>query len=243
MIEVRNLGKSFGTFKAVDNISFDVKAGEIFGLLGPNGAGKTTTLRMLCTILKPDAGYVKVNQIDTVQEADKARAQLGVVADSNGLYDRLTATENTRYFARLYDLPEERITHQLETIFPKLGIDEFADKRAGQFSRGMKQKVSIASALMHDPPILIFDEPTNGLDVMAARQVRQFIKDCKRPDKCIIFSTHIMREVEELCDRVAIIHKGKIAAIGTFAELQKQSGSKDFEDIFVKLIEEDDRAL
>lgn len=128
-------------------------------------------------------------------------------------------------------------------LFPKLGIDEFVNKRAGQFSRGMKQKVSIASALMHDPPILIFDEPTNGLDVMAARQVRQFIKSCKRSDKCIIFSTHIMREVEELCDRVAIIHKGKVAAIGTFIELQKQSGSKDFEEIFVKLIEGDDRAL
>jgi sodium transport system ATP-binding protein len=186
---------------------------------------------------------VKVNNIDIVQEPDRARAQLGVVADSNGLYDRLTASENTRYFARLYDLTEARIAERMSEIFPKLGIDEFADKRAGQFSRGMKQKVSIASALMHDPPILIFDEPTNGLDVMAARQVRQFIKECRRPNKCIIFSTHIMREVEELCDRVAIMHKGKIAAIGTFSELQKQSGSKDFEDIFVKLIEGDDRAL
>jgi sodium transport system ATP-binding protein len=243
MIEVKNLKKSFGTFGAVNDISFDVKAGEIFGLLGPNGAGKTTTLRMLSTILKPDSGQIRVNGFDVVEEPGQARAQLGVVADSNGLYDRLSARENVRYFARLYDLSSDTIKVRMDEIFPKLGIDEFADKRAGQFSRGMKQKVSIASALLHDPPVLIFDEPTNGLDVMAARQVRKFIRDCKRPDKCIIFSTHIMREAEELCDRIAIIHQGRIAGIGTFGELQRQSGRHDLEEIFVTLVEGDDRAL
>ena len=243
MIDVKNLKKSFGNFKAVDDVTFEVKAGEIFGLLGPNGAGKTTTLRMLSTILKPDSGQIRVNGFEVSQEPDKVRTQLGVVADSNALYDRLSATENVRYFARLYDMTEDKIKRRMDELFPKLGIDEFANKRAGQFSRGMKQKVSIASALMHDPPILIFDEPTNGLDVMAARQVRQFIKECRRPDKCIIFSTHIMREVEELCDRIAIIDKGKVTAIGTFRELQEQSGRRDLEDIFVQLVEGDSRAL
>ena len=157
MIEVKNLKKSFGNFKAVDDVSFDVKAGEIFGLLGPNGAGKTTTLRLLSTVLKPDAGQIRVNGFDVSQEPDKVRSQLGVVADSNGLYDRLSATENVRYFARLYDMPAEKIKSRMDELFPKLGIDEFANKRAGQFSRGMKQKVAIASALTHDPPILIFD--------------------------------------------------------------------------------------
>ncbi len=243
MIEVKNLRKSFGNFLAVDDLSFDVKAREIFGLLGPNGAGKTTTLRMLATILKPDAGSITVNGCDALHEPARARAQLGVVAESNGLYDRLTALENIRYFGRLYDLSEEKINERLRELSPKLGLDDFAAKRAGQLSRGMKQKVAVAIALLHDPPVLIFDEPTAGLDVMTARQVRQFIKDCKRPDRCVIFSTHIMREVEELCDRIAIVHKGKLAALGTFSELQQQSGQKDLEEIFVELVEGEDRAL
>ncbi len=243
MIEVRNLRKSFGKFVAVDDLSFEVRAGEIFGLLGPNGAGKTTTLRVISTILKPDAGSITVNGCDALREPERARAQLGVVAESNGLYDRLTALENVRYFARLYDLPEEKMAARLRELSPRLGLEEFAHKRAGQFSRGMKQKVAIAIALLHDPHVLIFDEPTAGLDVMTARQVRQFIKECRRPEKCVIFSTHIMREVEELCDRIAIIHKGKLAAMGTFSELQQQSGQKDLEEIFVELVEGENRAL
>jgi sodium transport system ATP-binding protein len=243
MIEVKNLRKSFGKFLAVDGLSFEVRPGEIFGLLGPNGAGKTTTLRMIATVLKPDAGSITVNGHDVLREPEHVRRQLGVVAESNGLYDRLTALENIRYFGRLYDLSEEKITERLRELSPRLGLAEFIHKRAGQLSRGMKQKVAIAMALLHDPPVLIFDEPTVGLDVMTARQVRQFIQECRRPDKCVIFSTHIMSEVERLCDRVAIIHKGKLVAIGTLSELQQRSGQKDLEEIFVELVEGEDRAL
>lgn len=241
MIEVRDLRKSFGKFVAVDGLSFSVKPGEIFGLLGPNGAGKTTTLRMISTILKPDAGSITVNGSDVLQEPERVRAQLGVVAESTGLYDRLT--ENIRYFARLRGLSEEQITERVQQLASRLGLDEFMHKRAGQLSRGMKQKVSIAIALIHDPPVLIFDEPTVGLDVMTARQVRQFIKECRRPDKCVLFSTHIMSEVERLCDRVAIIHKGKLVALGTLSELRQRSGQEDLEEIFVELVEGEDRAL
>lgn len=243
MIEVQNLRKSFGAFVAVDGVSFSVKPGEIFGLLGPNGAGKTTTLRMISTILKPDAGSITVNGYDALREPERVRAQLGVVTESNGLYDRLTVWENIRYFGRLYNLPEEQITERLQELSPRLGLDEFAHKRAGQCSRGMKQKVAIAIALLHDPPVLIFDEPTVGLDVMTARQVRQFIKECRRPDKCVIFSTHIMSEVERLCDRIGIIHKGKLVALGTLSELRQRSGQQDLEEIFVELVEGEDRAL
>lgn len=243
MIEVRDLRKSFGKFVAVDGLSFSVKPGEIFGLLGPNGAGKTTTLRMISTILKPDAGSITVNGSDVLQEPERVRAQLGVVAESTGLYDRLTALENIRYFARLRGLSEEQITERVQQLASRLGLDEFMHKRAGQLSRGMKQKVSIAIALIHDPPVLIFDEPTVGLDVMTARQVRQFIKECRRPDKCVLFSTHIMSEVERLCDRVAIIHKGKLVALGTLSELRQRSGQEDLEEIFVELVEGEDRAL
>lgn len=243
MIEVKNLRKLFGAFIAVDDLSFSVKPGEIFGLLGPNGAGKTTTLRMIATILKPDSGSITVNGYDALREPERVRAQLGVVAESNGLYDRLTALENIHYFGRLYNLPNEQITERLREIGPRLGLDEFAQKRAGQFSRGMKQKVAIAIALLHDPPVLIFDEPTVGLDVMTARQVRQFIKECRRPDKCVIFSTHIMSEVERLCDRIGIIHKGRLVALGTLSELCQRSGQQDLEEIFVELVEGEDRAL
>lgn len=243
MIEVHNLRKSFGSFVAVDDLSFSVKPGEIFGLLGPNGAGKTTTLRMISTILKPDAGSITVNGYDALREPERVRAQLGVVSESNGLYDRLTALENIRYFGRLYGLPDAQIAERLRELGPRLGLDEFAHKRAGQFSRGMKQKVAIAIALLHDPPVLIFDEPTVGLDVMTAREVRQFIKECRRPDKCVIFSTHIMSEVERLCDRIGIIHKGRLVALGTLSELRQRSGQHDLEEIFVELVEGEDRAL
>ncbi|MCX8103944.1 MAG: ATP-binding cassette domain-containing protein [Candidatus Bipolaricaulota bacterium] len=243
MIEVKDLRKSFDKFVAVDGLSFSVKPGEIFGLLGPNGAGKTTTLRMISTVLKPDAGSITVNGYDALREPERVRAQLGVVAESNGLYDRLTALENIRFFARLYGLSEEKISERVRELAPRLGLDAFMHKRAGQFSRGMKQKVSIAIALIHDPPVLIFDEPTVGLDVMTARQVRQFIKECRRPDKCVIFSTHIMSEVERLCDRIAIIHKGRLAAVGTLSELRQRSGQEDLEEIFVELVEGEDRAL
>jgi sodium transport system ATP-binding protein len=238
LIHVSNLRKEFNGFTAVNGVSFEACPGEIFGLLGPNGAGKTTTLRMITTVLKPTAGEIRVNGYSVRHEPERVRAQLGVLAEATGLYDRLTAEENVRYFARLRDMPEQAIDSRVATMFPLLGIDEYAQKRAGALSRGMKQKVSLAIAMLHDPPVLIFDEPTSGLDVISARQVRDFIERYRRTDKTIIFSTHLMPEAERLCDRIAIINQGRVAAIGTFPELQRQSGEEALEEIFVKLVEE-----
>ncbi len=238
MIHVSNLKKEFNGFAAVNGVSFEARPGEIFGLLGPNGAGKTTTLRMITTVLKPTAGEITVNGCSVLREPERVRTQLGVLAETTGLYDRLTAEENVRYFARLRDMPEQAINFRIAEIFPLLGIDEYAHKRAGTLSKGMKQKVSLAIAILHDPPVLIFDEPTVGLDVMSARQVREFIERYRRTDKTVILSTHLMPEAEMLCDRIAIINQGKIAAIGTFEDLQEQSGEKALEEIFVRLVEE-----
>jgi sodium transport system ATP-binding protein len=237
MIQVTALRKEFGDFVAVDGITFEVKSGEIFGLLGPNGAGKTTTLRMLTTIFKPTSGDITMNGISVTREPEKVRTQLGVLAEATGLYGRLTVEENVRYFARLRDMNEEQIKQRIAEIFPPLGIDEFAKKRAGDLSKGMKQKAALAIAIIHNPPVILFDEPTSGLDVMSARQVLEFIESYKKTDKTVILSTHLMHEAERLCDRIAIINKGKIAAIGTFAELQKQSGQKGLEEIFVTLVQ------
>lgn len=238
MIEISQLKKYFGSVKAVDGISFTVQNGEIFGLLGPNGAGKTTTLRMLATILRPTGGDATINGYSICQDPQEVRRQLGVLGEQAGLYDRLTVEENVRYFARLRRLPEYLINSRIAELFPRLGIDKYTHKRAGELSKGMKQKVAIVIAIIHDPPVMIFDEPTAGLDVMAAREVREFIKACKRSDKSLILSTHIMSEAEKLCDRIAIINSGKIVALGTFAELQKYSGERELEEIFVRLVEE-----
>lgn len=238
MIEVLELKKYFNGVKAVDGVSFSIKPGEIFGLLGPNGAGKTTTLRMLSTILQPTAGDAKVNGCSILKEPEQVRKQLGVLSETTGLYDRLTAEENVRYFARLRQMPEEQINQRMQELFPKLGIDKYKDQRAGKLSKGMKQKVAIAIAIIHDPPVMIFDEPTAGLDVISAREVRRFLEGYRRSDKCILFSTHLMFEAQRLCDRIGIINAGKIVAIGTFSELQQRSGQKELEEIFVKLIEE-----
>lgn len=238
MIQVTQLIKRFGDFVAVDGISFDVKPGEIFGLLGPNGAGKTTTLRVLTTVLKPSGGDICVNGYSVANDPENVRHQLGVLAESTGLYDRLTVEENIRYFARLRDMPEREIKERMDQVFPLLGIDEFAEKRAGNLSKGMKQKASLAIAIIHDPPVILFDEPTSGLDVGSARQVIDFIAGYKATEKTVILSTHLMHEAERLCDRIAIINKGLISAIGTYKELQNQSGKKGLEDIFLKLVEE-----
>lgn len=211
---------------------------EIFGLLGPNGAGKTTTLRMIATILQPTEGDAVINGYSIRLKPEQVRQQIGVLAEHTGLYDRLTAEENVRYFARLRRLSEDTINRRINELFPRLGIDKYAHKRASQLSKGMKQKVAVMIAIIHDPTVMIFDEPTSGLDVIAAREVREFIKACKRSDKSLILSTHIMSEAEKLCDRIAIINSGKIVASGTFAELQQHSGKRELEEIFVKLVEE-----
>jgi sodium transport system ATP-binding protein len=238
MIRVSNLTKTFNGFRAVDGVSFEARPGEIFGLLGPNGAGKTTTLRMITTVLKPTAGEISVNGFSVLKEPEEVRRQLGVLSENTGLYDRFTAEENVRYFARLRDVSEELIARKIEELFPLLGIDEYAHRRAGTLSKGMKQQVSLAIALLHDPPVLIFDEPTSGLDVMSTRQVREFIEKLRGTEKTILLSTHLMPEAERLCDRIAIIHQGKIIATGSFEELRSRSGEELLEEIFVKLVEE-----
>jgi len=238
MIQVSDLRKDFGDFKAVDGISFDVKAGEVFGLLGPNGAGKTTTLRMLTTVLKPTAGDIVLNGASVMKNPAKVRASLGVLSEANGLYDRLTVEENVRYFARLRDMSEADIKQRIGEIFPPLAIDTYADKKAGELSKGMKQKAALAIAIIHNPPVLLFDEPTSGLDVMSSRQVIEFMEGYKTSDKTVILSTHLMHEAEKLCNRIAIVNKGKIIAIGSFEELQKHSGESGLEEIFVKLVED-----
>ncbi|NLL62458.1 MAG: ATP-binding cassette domain-containing protein [Candidatus Atribacteria bacterium] len=241
MIEVNNLKKIFfdkkrGEVKAVNGINLHCRKGEIFGLLGPNGAGKTTTLRILATMLKPTVGEVSVNGYDVIKEAHQVRASIGFLSGETGLYDRFTPKETILFFGRINNLPDEEIRMRMDEIFEILDMKSFQEVRVDKLSTGMKQKLSIARALIHNPPILIFDEPTVGLDVITARVVLNYIKEFKNRGKCIIFSTHQMQEAERLCDRIAIIHKGEILAKGSLEELQQRFQEKELEEIFFKLI-------
>lgn len=242
MIEVNNLKKIFfdkkrGEVKAVNGIDLHCRKGEIFGLLGPNGAGKTTTLRILATMLKPTAGEVSVNGYDVIKEAHQVRESIGFLSGETGLYDRFTPKETILFFGRINNLPDEEIRMRMDEIFKILDMKSFQEVRVDKLSTGMKQKLSIARALIHNPPILIFDEPTVGLDVITARVVLNYIKEFKNQGKCIIFSTHQMQEAERLCDRIAIIHKGEILAKGGLEELQQRFQEKELEEIFFKLIQ------
>jgi sodium transport system ATP-binding protein len=241
MIEVENLTKSFrdlrrGLVYAVDHATFQVHPGEIFGLLGPNGAGKTTTMRILCTVLRPTGGSVRVAGYDVVTQATQVRQHIGFMSANTAIYDRMTAWEMVAYFGRLYGMDEERLRARMEEVFTSLQMNDFRDRLGSKMSTGMRQKVSIARAVVHDPPVLVFDEPTAGLDVLVARAVQESIELLRSVGKCIIFSTHIMREVERLCDRVAIISKGRIQACGTLAELRDMHGQHDLEDLFFQLV-------
>jgi sodium transport system ATP-binding protein len=241
MIHVKNLQKSFsdlrrGQVTALDNVSFDVQPGEIFGLLGPNGAGKTTTLRILSTVLRPTGGKATVAGFDVSTQPEAVRANIGFMSCNTGIYDRMTAWEMVEYFGRLYGMEETFLQQRLESIFTTLQMQEIRDVLGAKMSTGMKQKVSIARTIIHDPPVMIFDEPTSGLDVLVAREVLKKINALRDQGKCIIFSTHIMREVEKLCDRIAIIYRGRILAIGTRAELEKLYGQPDMEELFFELI-------
>jgi sodium transport system ATP-binding protein len=240
MIEVEGLTKEFtnrnGTTTAVDDLNFKVQPGEVFGLLGPNGAGKTTTLRMLCTLLKPSAGFATIAGYDVDRDAQKVRENIGFLSANTGVYDRLTAWEMVSYYGRLYGLTEEQLDARMDKLFATLQMNDFRDVVGGKMSTGMKQKVSIARALIHDPPVLIFDEPTNGLDVLVQRAVIQSIAALRGQGKTILFSTHIMSEVTKLCDRVAIMAKGRIAACGTLAELRQRYQQDDLEEIFFSLV-------
>lgn len=235
MLTVEGLTKRFRDITAVDGVSFTCRPGEVFGLLGENGAGKTTTLRMLATILAPSAGTATVEGHDLCREPAAVRRQIGVLSGDTGLYDRLTPREILAFFGRMYDMPETRIAERTQTLFSTLDMEEYADRRTGQFSKGMKQKVSIARALIHDPPVLLFDEPTAGLDVTSARAVDELISLARTDGKTVILSSHIMSEVEKLCDRVAVIHRGRIVACDTVTALRGERQT-DLEDIFVRLV-------
>src|SRR5262245_27612577 len=240
MIEVRDLSKWFpapgGLKTAVDAIRFTVQPGEVFGLLGPNGAGKTTTLRMLCTVLRPSAGTATVAGFDVVEQASEVRRHVGFLSANTGVYDRMTAWEMVEYYGRLNEVPSDVLQPRLEELFTTLQMNDFRDVPGGKMSTGMKQKVSIARALVNDPPVLIFDEPTAGLDVLVQRAVLESIKLLRGRGKTIVFSTHIMREVEKLCDRVAIMSRGKIVVCGTLDELRQMYNQDDLEELFFALV-------
>ncbi len=241
MIEAHNLTKTFrdkkrGEIHAVNGISFRVAPGEIYGLLGANGAGKTTTLRLLATLLTPTSGTALIAGYDVVREPEKVRAHVGFLAASTALYGRLTAREMITYFGRLNGMTDPAIKARLKQLSTELDMDEFLDRRCEKFSTGMKQKTSIARTLIHDPAVMIFDEPTLGLDVMTARAIVRFVRDCRAQGKTVIYSTHVMSEVEKLCDRVGIIHDGRLLAEGTVAELRARTGETDLEEVFVKTV-------
>jgi len=242
MIDVAGLSKTFPAgrgkpdHRAVDALSFTVQPGEVFGLLGPNGAGKTTTLRMLCTVLKPSAGRASIAGFDVRTQPTEVRRSIGFLSANTGVYDRMTAVEMVAYYGKLYGLGGAALADRMEALFATLQMEEFRNVLGGRMSTGMKQKVSIARALIHDPPVLIFDEPTSGLDVLVQRAVLQNILKLKADGKTILFSTHIMTEVQKLCDRVAILAKGKIVAAGTVAELKAQFAQDDLEEIFFALV-------
>lgn len=237
MIEVKNLSKQFKKVNAVDNISFTVNEGEIVGLLGENGAGKTTTLRMLATMLKPTGGTAVINGFDIIKEPSKVRGNIGILFGGEvGLYDRLTAKENIKYFAELNGMSKEETEKSIEYLSNMLDMNEYLNRRVGKFSRGMKQKVAIARSIVHEPGVMLFDEPTAGLDVTASRIVQDFILKCRQEKKAIVFSSHSMSEVEKLCDRIVIIHKGRILETGTVDYLKSKYNSDDMEDIFMRLV-------
>ena len=236
MIEVRDLRKAFGAVKAVDGVHFTARDGEITGLLGPNGAGKTTTLRMLYTLMTPDAGQVLVDGIDAVADPLAVRHRLGVLPDARGLYKRLSARENIDYFARLHGLDETTLATRRDALVCMLEMADFADRRVEGFSQGQRVKTAVARALVHDPRNVILDEPTNGLDVMATRALRQFIRGLKAEGRCVLFSSHIMQEVAALCDRIVVIARGRVVADAAPEALRAQTGEASLEDAFVKLI-------
>jgi sodium transport system ATP-binding protein len=241
MIAARNLTKIFrdkkrGEIRAADDVTFRVQPGQIYGLLGANGAGKTTTLRVLATLLAPTSGTATVAGFDVVREAQQVRANVGFLAASTALYGRLTAREMIGYFGRLNGMTDAAVRARIGQLSAELDMDDFLDRRCEKLSTGMKQKTSIARTLVHDPAVMIFDEPTLGLDVMTARAIVKFVRDCRARGKTVIYSTHVMSEVEKLCDVIGIIHDGKLLAEGTLAGLRARHGEQDMEEIFVKIV-------
>ena len=240
MISAQDLHKAFktktGLVKAVDGVDFEARDGQITGLLGPNGAGKTTTLRMLYTLMQPDAGQVLVDGVDAAREPAAVRRTLGVLPDARGVYKRLTARENIAYFGQLHGLSKATIEQRTRVLSAALQMDDILDRQTEGFSQGQRTKTAIARALVHDPRNVILDEPTNGLDVMTTRAMRAFLLELRKEGRCVIFSSHIMQEVAALCDRIVIIAKGRVVASGSADELRAQFGEDNLEDAFVKAI-------
>ena len=233
-VAVERLEKTLGKNKVLRGISFQAQPGEIFGLLGPNGAGKTTTLRLVSTLLSPDGGMVEVLGFDTRKAPEEVRRRIGVVTADIGVYPRLSARENIAYFAQLSEVPSLDLKRRVDAVIDRLDIDSFANQRAESLSSGQKQKVAIARAIVHDPPVLMFDEPTSNLDVLASREVREFMVESKERGKCVIFSTHVMHDAERLCDRITILHEGQVVASGSTAEVR--GGKPELEDAFLELV-------
>ena len=226
------------TIDAVQHISFTCRPGRVFALLGPNGAGKTTALRMIATMLKPTSGRISVAGYDTVEQSHAARQNLGFLTGNTGLYDRLTPNEMVQYFADLHGLNRADYQARRDHLFGLLDMEGFADRRIGKLSTGMKQKVSIVRTIIHDPDVIVFDEPTAGLDVVTSRNIVRLIRNCRDAGKTVLFSTHRMGEVSLLSDDLAIIHKGQLRFNGTFAEFQDQMQTPTLEDEFIRIVEE-----
>jgi sodium transport system ATP-binding protein len=238
MIHVRGLSKTFsGSRLAVDNVSFEVQAGEVFGLLGPNGAGKTTTLRMLATLLRPSSGTATLNGFEITRQPEKVREQIGFLSGDMGLYGRLTPLEILDFFGKLNGMETARRASRIQSLMAMLDMQSFAQVRTDKLSTGMKQKTAIARTMLNDPPVLILDEPTSGLDVPTARAIETAIRDAKKAGKSVLYSTHVMEEAEYLCDRIGVISGGKLKMTGTMEELRAATGKQRLREIFLDLLE------
>ena len=243
MIVVKDLHKHFGEVKAVNGVSFEARDGEITGLLGPNGAGKTTTLRMLSSRRPPDSGEIRIDGLDPTKDAMEIKRTLGVVPDSRGLYTRLSARENIVYYGELHGMTKQAVAERVDELVVTLDMGDFIDRRTEGFSQGQRVKVAIARAMVHRPQTVLMDEPSNGLDVMSTRALREYIRSLRKAGHSVVLSTHIMQEVAALCDRIVIIADGKVAANGTSEELLERAGCDSLEDAFVKLIGSDEGLL
>lgn len=236
MIEATNLHKTFDKVVAVDDVSFSAPDGSVTGLLGPNGAGKTTTLRILYALLRPDRGTALVDGHNTLSERGEVLKRIGVLSDNKGLYPRLSARENIRYFGQLHQIEKSELEQRIDRLIQLLDMQEIADRRSEGFSQGQRTKVAIARALIHNPQNVLLDEPTNGLDVMSTRAMRTFIHRLRDEGKCVLFSSHIMQEVSALCDKIVVIAQGKVVVQGTANELLRTTGQANLEDAFVAVI-------
>lgn len=238
MIEVERVSKRFGKLTAVEDVSFFVEEGEVYGLVGENGAGKTTTMRMMATILQPTSGDIRIRGFSVQREPVEVRRRIGILFGGDvGLYSRLTARENIAYFGKLYGLRDGELERRIQQLSEMLDMCEYMDRRVGGFSRGMRQKVAIARTLVHDPDVILLDEPTTGLDVTAANLFRRMVARLQEEGKTILFSSHNMGEIERLCNRIAIMHKGQLSYAGTVGDLRRKVGMSDLDDIFMTMVE------